>query len=168
MPAVMHYIKEGSVRSVIWNIVLAPCLCLSYLLLLVPYLSAQVVQGKPSPAVVSVVVHAGQGTKNVPETLFGSFLEPIDDSVNNGLVAEILTNRSLDVRRIGEKGGRRLRVIAAPTEPAEPVRLAVLHITPVVGIVKIKIIPLDVRRHEMRRISHPVRATLRCNLFQRK
>lgn len=83
-------------RSVIWNIVLAPCLCLSYLLLLVPYLSAQVVQGKPSPAVVSVVVHAGQGTKNVPETLFGSFLEPIDDSVNNGLVAEILTNRSLE------------------------------------------------------------------------
>lgn len=47
------------------------------------------------PAVVTVRVGA-EGTAHVPDTLFGSFLEPIGNSINNGIVAEILVNGSLE------------------------------------------------------------------------
>ncbi len=44
-----------------------------------------------------VTVHVGaNGTERVPATLFGSFLEPIGNSINNGIAAEILVNRSLE------------------------------------------------------------------------
>ena len=47
------------------------------------------------PAAVTVTV-AAQGTGRVPDTLFGSFLEPIGNSINNGIDAEILVNGSLE------------------------------------------------------------------------
>lgn len=56
---------------------------------------AQITPSRPMPS--EVVVHvAGTGTQTVPETLFGSFLEPIGNSINNGISAEILVNRSLE------------------------------------------------------------------------
>ncbi len=58
-------------------------------------LSAQVTTSKPMPA--KVIVRVGQtGTDRVPDTIFGSFLEPIGNSINNGIDAEILVNPSLE------------------------------------------------------------------------
>ena len=49
----------------------------------------------PMPA--TVTVHVGQGThRRIPDKLFGSFLEPIGKSINQGLSAEILVNPSLE------------------------------------------------------------------------
>lgn len=46
---------------------------------------------------VEVVAHvSASGTDRVPDMLFGSFLEPIGGSINGGLSAEILVNRSLE------------------------------------------------------------------------
>jgi alpha-N-arabinofuranosidase len=56
---------------------------------------AQITPSRPMPHEVEVHV-SGNGTKVVPETLFGSFLEPIGNSINNGISAEILVNRSLE------------------------------------------------------------------------
>jgi alpha-N-arabinofuranosidase len=57
--------------------------------------TAQVTQDRPTPP--EVVVHVGRsGTLKIPDTLFGSFLEPIGNSINNGVAAEILVNRSLE------------------------------------------------------------------------
>ncbi len=43
------------------------------------------------------MVHvAASGSERVHDTLFGSFLEPIGNSINNGILAEILVNRSLE------------------------------------------------------------------------
>jgi len=56
---------------------------------------AQITQSKPNPH--EVVVHVSdKGAHVIPETLFGSFLEPIGNSINNGVSAEILVNRSLE------------------------------------------------------------------------
>lgn len=55
----------------------------------------QITAAKPMPAVVTVHV-SDHGTGRVPATIFGSFLEPIGDSINHGIVAEILTNGSLE------------------------------------------------------------------------
>jgi alpha-N-arabinofuranosidase len=57
--------------------------------------SAQISEMRPMPAAVTVHV-ASDGTERVPDTIFGSFLEPIGDSINNGVVAEILVNGSLE------------------------------------------------------------------------
>jgi alpha-N-arabinofuranosidase len=66
---------------------------------LLPVLSvavnAQITPGRPMPDTVTVKVGA-EGKERIPETIFGSFLEPIGNSINNGLVAEILTNGSLE------------------------------------------------------------------------
>jgi alpha-N-arabinofuranosidase len=57
--------------------------------------AAQIATGRPIPA--EVVVHVdSKGTQKIPDTLFGSFLEPIGNSINNGIAAEILVNRSLE------------------------------------------------------------------------
>ncbi len=58
-------------------------------------LRAQIAMRRPMPPVVTVHV-AGSGTERVPGTIFGSFLEPIGNSINNGISAEILVNRSLE------------------------------------------------------------------------
>jgi alpha-N-arabinofuranosidase len=56
---------------------------------------AQISVARPMPATVTVRVGA-DGTERVPDTIFGSFLEPIGNSINGGVVAEILTNGSLE------------------------------------------------------------------------
>lgn len=56
---------------------------------------AQIGEARPMP--VTVTVHVGvDGTGRVPASIFGSFLEPIGNSINGGVVAEILTNGSLE------------------------------------------------------------------------
>ena len=57
--------------------------------------SAQIVVVKPNPPKILVHV-ASIGTVRVADTVFGSFLEPIGNSINNGIAAEILVNRSLE------------------------------------------------------------------------
>ncbi len=57
--------------------------------------SAQITPSKPMPTTVTVKVGA-EGTERVPATIFGSFLEPIGNSINNGVVAEILVDGSLE------------------------------------------------------------------------
>lgn len=57
--------------------------------------AAQVTLSHPNPPAVTVHV-ASSGTERVPDTLFGSFLEPIGNSINGGISAEILVNRSLE------------------------------------------------------------------------
>jgi len=48
------------------------------------------------PPVVTVHVDAGGNLGNVPERIFGTFIEPIDYSIDNGVVAEVLVNGSLE------------------------------------------------------------------------
>jgi alpha-N-arabinofuranosidase len=57
--------------------------------------AAQITPSGPVPAEVRVHV-ASEGTQTIPDTIFGSFLEPIGNSINNGIAAEILVNRSLE------------------------------------------------------------------------
>lgn len=57
--------------------------------------AAQITTTHPTPPTVTVHV-ASSGSERVPDTLFGSFLEPIGNSINNGISAEILVNRSLE------------------------------------------------------------------------
>jgi alpha-L-arabinofuranosidase len=65
------------------------------LLLLSQSARAQITESRPMPAQVTVRV-GDNGTERVPATIFGSFLEPIGYSINGGVVAEILTNGSLE------------------------------------------------------------------------
>ena len=74
-----------------------PAKAITALLLCVTTISgaAQIISGRPTPA--QVVVHVeSKGTQKVPDTLFGTFLEPIGNAINNGIAAEILVNRSLE------------------------------------------------------------------------
>ncbi len=72
-------------------------ICLLILCALSSELSAQIVVKTANPSSVSVVVgSAPPNARKVPDTIFGSFLEPIGDSINHGLSAEILTNPSLE------------------------------------------------------------------------
>ncbi|HEX4039385.1 MAG TPA: alpha-L-arabinofuranosidase C-terminal domain-containing protein [Acidobacteriaceae bacterium] len=48
------------------------------------------------PPVVTVQVDAGGNLGQVPPRIFGTFIEPIDNSIDNGVVAEILVNGSLE------------------------------------------------------------------------
>lgn len=56
---------------------------------------AQIAVAQPMPATVTVHV-SHRGVTRIPATIFGSFLEPIGDSINNGIVAEVLVNGSLE------------------------------------------------------------------------
>lgn len=58
-------------------------------------LQAQISIARALPQTVTVHV-AANGSERVPDTIFGSFLEPIGNSINNGISAEILVNRSLE------------------------------------------------------------------------
>jgi len=49
---------------------------------------AQISEARPMPATVTVSVGA-DGIERVPASIFGSFLEPIGNSINGGVVAEI-------------------------------------------------------------------------------
>jgi len=57
--------------------------------------TAQITITKPMPQTVTVHV-ADHGSEKIPDTIFGSFLEPIGNSINNGIAAEILVNRSFE------------------------------------------------------------------------
>lgn len=58
-------------------------------------MQAQITVAQPMPA--TVTVHVGSaGTVQIPRSVFGSFLEPIGNSINGGVDAEILTNGSLE------------------------------------------------------------------------
>ncbi|SFS13069.1 alpha-N-arabinofuranosidase [Granulicella pectinivorans] len=57
---------------------------------------AQVTAGRPMPKTVKVHVDPAGNQGTVPPHLFGGFLEPIDSSINNGVIAEILVNGSLE------------------------------------------------------------------------
>lgn len=60
--------------------------------------SAQTIsQGRPQPDRVTISVDAAQASaKAVPKALFGTFLEPIRNAINNGLWAEVLRNPSFE------------------------------------------------------------------------
>ncbi len=74
-----------------------PSRCLfCFVLLLSPGCFGQITEIQPMPPVVNVRVEAGGNLGTVPERLFGTFLEPIDSSINNGVLAEILVNGSLE------------------------------------------------------------------------
>lgn len=57
---------------------------------------AQFTQSKPMPPILEVHVDSTGNLGIVPPHIFGSFLEPIDYSINNGVIAEILVNGSLE------------------------------------------------------------------------
>ncbi|HEY4354981.1 MAG TPA: alpha-L-arabinofuranosidase C-terminal domain-containing protein [Acidobacteriaceae bacterium] len=56
---------------------------------------AQITPAHAGPSAVTVHI-APSGTQKIPDTIFGGFLEPIGNSINNGIAAEILVNRSLE------------------------------------------------------------------------
>lgn len=58
--------------------------------------AAQITDGKPMPQSVTVKVNAADTARQISDLVFGTFLEPIDYSINNGVMAEILTNGSLE------------------------------------------------------------------------
>lgn len=72
---------------------LAACL---FMLISVAIAAAQIVPQKSMPEVVTVRVNAGGDLGKVSPYVFGTFLEPIDSSINNGVDAEILVNGSLE------------------------------------------------------------------------
>ncbi|MGC1781854.1 MAG: alpha-L-arabinofuranosidase C-terminal domain-containing protein [Acidobacteriaceae bacterium] len=58
---------------------------------------AQIKVTQPIPVVATIRVDAGKPAGNpIPRTIFGTFLEPIDNSTYNGLWAQILQNPSLE------------------------------------------------------------------------
>jgi alpha-L-arabinofuranosidase len=58
---------------------------------------AQITVVKPIPARVTISIDAGKTAgAPIPQTIFGSFLEPIGNSTYNGLWAELLVNPSLE------------------------------------------------------------------------
>jgi len=59
--------------------------------------SGQLTVNKPAPSTIHIEVDAGKPASfTIPRTVFGSFLEPIGNSINQGLSAEILVNPSLE------------------------------------------------------------------------
>jgi alpha-N-arabinofuranosidase len=57
---------------------------------------AQITVDRASPRTVTIAVDSKGNQGTVPDEIFGSFLEPIDDSINHGVNAEILVNGSLE------------------------------------------------------------------------
>jgi alpha-N-arabinofuranosidase len=58
--------------------------------------SAQITETRPMPPVVDIQVNPDGNIGTVWPRLFGTFIEPIDNSIDNGVVAEILVNGSLE------------------------------------------------------------------------
>ncbi len=86
---------EKTVRIFPVRTVAASMACAACLLLSSQVAPAQITIARPMPA--TVTVHVGStGTVQIPRTLFGSFLEPIGNSIHGGIDAEILTNGSLE------------------------------------------------------------------------
>jgi alpha-N-arabinofuranosidase len=62
----------------------------------IPIAGAQVFVVKPMPPVVTVRVDPASNLGTVSPRIFGTFIEPIDNSIDNGVIAEILVNGSLE------------------------------------------------------------------------
>lgn len=75
---------------------LSALLCPAAFALLTPWGLAQITETRPMPPVVNIQVNPEGNAGTVWPRLFGTFIEPIDNSVNNGVVAEILVNGSLE------------------------------------------------------------------------
>ena len=71
---------------------IASCLCCLAPMCLI----AQISRGRPMPPVVWVNVDTTGSMGKVSPSVFGTFIEPIDLSINNGVMAEILVNGSLE------------------------------------------------------------------------
>jgi alpha-N-arabinofuranosidase len=78
-----------AMRKVLWLTASAVGLMVSFAAV------AQITPSEPNPATITIRV-AATGTQHIAPEIFGSFLEPIGNSINNGLSAEILVNRSLE------------------------------------------------------------------------
>lgn len=85
---------EGGVSGAEWR-VRGGSLIVGGCLVCCACLQGQITQGKPMPGKVTLHV-AAAGTEKIAPEVFGSFLEPIGNSINNGISAEILVNRSLE------------------------------------------------------------------------
>ena len=64
--------------------------CALIIVLSLPTAFAQVAQSKPMPAVVNVQIDPNGNLGSVSPYIFGSFLEPIDYSINNGVMRAVL------------------------------------------------------------------------------
>lgn len=72
-------------------------LCITFALFCVRSLYGQITVTEPIPATATIDVHAADITEQaIPRTIFGTFLEPIGNSVYNGLWAELLENPSFE------------------------------------------------------------------------
>src|SRR5258707_13434867 len=56
---------------------------------------AQITQSKPMPKVIDIHVDPAGNLGTVPSRIFGTYIEQIDYSIDNGVIAEILVNGSL-------------------------------------------------------------------------
>ena len=66
--------------------ILARLVIASYICCLIPAcVMAQVIPGKPMPPVVSIKVDTTGDMGQVSPQIFGTFIEPIDWSINNGI-----------------------------------------------------------------------------------
>ena len=59
-------------------------------------LVAQITHSTPMPKVVEIRIDPSGNLGTVAPRLFGTFIEPIDNSIDNGVIAEILVNGSLE------------------------------------------------------------------------
>jgi alpha-N-arabinofuranosidase len=84
------------VKDYITMRVACPAILASLALLSSCALRAQVTESKPMPPAVTVHVAASGDLGKVPDRIFGTFIEPIDNSIDNGVIAEILVNGSLE------------------------------------------------------------------------
>jgi alpha-N-arabinofuranosidase len=69
---------------------------LAFALLVQLSLFGQVAEDKAMPSIVTVHVDPAGDLGTVSPRIFGTFIEPIDYSINNGVVAQILVNGSLE------------------------------------------------------------------------
>jgi alpha-N-arabinofuranosidase len=67
-----------------------------FVLLLSAGSMAQITQSTLMPKVVEIKVDSKGDLGVVPPRIFGTFIEPIDYSIDNGVIAEILVNGSLE------------------------------------------------------------------------
>ena len=73
----------------------AACCCLIVSLVSAASL-AQITHSKTMPKVIEIHVDPAGNLGTVPARIFGTFIEPIDNSIDNGVIAEILVNGSLE------------------------------------------------------------------------
>jgi len=71
--------------------------------------ATQINVNQPIPATATIQIDASRPAgEEIPRTIFGSFLEPIGDSIYNGLWAEVLQNPSLEAGMWSEGNASRM------------------------------------------------------------